>query len=430
MDEPRFGRLAKEDIHHLVEVAEGTSIAARRAREILLSHFSREPDPPAPRRRRDVLTRQERVRAALRELGVAPGEASVREVAARAGLPSTTTYRVLRDLGAPEKRSRPAVYHQPEAPSPPPTSRIAIVGVGGAGNRIVHRLHALGGVEGARTLCVNTDAAALEATEADTKLIIGKSIARGAGASGAPEIGERSAQSAAAAIGDLLAGAGLVFVAAGLGGGTGTGAAPVIARIAKERGATVVAIVSMPFQVERARLAKAADGLARIRAHAHTMLVLDDDRLLRYVPNLPLDQAFLVMDTLVAETIKSIVDTLASPSLLSLDLLETRALLAQGGVATLLYGESRSPDPRVVVREALEHSFLDADRRLATGAIVQLTGGAHLTLGDARAVLEHVARELPPEARVVWGARRSQEPGARARLTILLTGVEPTARTP
>lgn len=434
MDEPRFGRLSKEDLHHLVEVAEGHSLAARRAREILLAHFSRELDPPGPRRRKDVLSRQERVRAALRELGVAPGEASVREVAARAGLPATTTHRLLRDLGAPERRRR-----APPRPAPGEASReeeaapapgILLVGLGGAGGRVLHRLHALCGLEGARTLAIDTDAAALDAQEADTKLLVGRSSLRGAGTGGAPEVGERCASGAADGIRRTLAGARLVFLVAGMGGGTGTGAAPVVAHLAREQGATVVAVVSMPFQLERARLARAASGLARLREVAHTTLPLDDDRLLRFAPNLPLDQAFLVMDTLVAETLRSIVDTLTKPSLLALDAEETRTLLASGGAAALLYGESRSPDPRSLVREAVLHAFADADPSRATGALVSLTAGADISLGDARAILDHVARELPAGARVVWGARRSEAAGARVRLCVVLTGLGVSPRTP
>lgn len=427
MEGPPIGRLAKEDLHHLVEVAEGSSPAARRARELLLAHFSRAEDPaPVRRARHDASA--DRVRAALRELGVAPGEASVRAVASRAGLPATTTYRLLRELGAPPRRHRPAERAAPPSPEPPP-AEIVVVGCGGAGARALHRLHELRLV-GARTLVLDTDKGALDAAEADTKLLVGKSAARGLGAGGSPEVGASAAENAAPALARLMGGASLVFVVAGLGAGTGTGAAPVVARVARELGATVVAVASVPFHVERARLAKAEQGLAKLREVAHTVLLLDDERLLRFVPNLPLDQAFRVMDTLVAETVKGIVETLTQPALLNLDRSATRDVLGRGGVAALLYGEARATDPAVAVREAFAHPFLEAEPGHAAGAVVALAGGPGLALGDAQAVAQGVARALPPGAEIVCGARIAPELAGRVRLTVLLTGVRVKARTP
>ncbi|HVM44440.1 MAG TPA: helix-turn-helix domain-containing protein [Candidatus Thermoplasmatota archaeon] len=393
-----------------MDVAEGSSPAARRARQILAAHFAREPSAEErPRLRRDADARAQRVRAALRELGAAPGEASVRVVATRAGLPASTTYRLLRALGAPQRPRPPSLA--PPAPEPP-RAPVLVVGCGGAGLRALDRLHRLGAT-GARTLALDTDPAALDAAEADAHLLAPK-----------------GARDATPALERLVAGASLVFVVAGLGAGTGTCAAPVVADVARRAGATVVGVASLPFGVERARLAKAEAGLASLQQAAHTTLVLEHDRLLRFVPNLPLDQAFRVMDTLVAEALKGILDTLGGRALLPLDRAATRALLASGGPAALLYGEARASDAPAAAREAFAHAFADVDAQASRGAIVQLAGGAGLSLADAQAVAEAVAARIAPGAEVVCGARVAPELGPRLRLSVLLVGAPLKARTP
>jgi len=191
--------------------------------------------------------------------------------------------------------------------------RIVIVGCGGAGNNTVNRLYNIG-VEGADTVAINTDKQHLKMIEADTKILVGKSLTNGLGAGGDPNMGERATEMAQGTVKEVLGDADLVFVTAGMGGGTGTGAAPVVSKIAKEQGAIVVGMVSTPFNVERARTVKAEEGLERLRNEADSIIVLDNNRLLDYVPNLPIGKAFSVMDQIIAETVKGISETITQPS--------------------------------------------------------------------------------------------------------------------
>ena len=300
--------------------------------------------------------------------------------------------------------------------------RIVIVGCGGAGNNTINRLHKLG-VKGAETIAINTDKVHLDIIEADKKLLIGKSITRGLGAGGYPEVAERCAEMAQPALEELLEGADLVFVTAGMGGGTGTGTAPIVARTAKKKGAIVIGMVSTPFNVERARLVKGEEGLNKLRKEADTVIVLDNNRLLKYVPNLPIDQAFSVMDTLIAETVKGISETITQPSLINLDYADVRTIMGCGGVAVMLYGESKSSDPQKVVHEALNHPLLDVDYRGATGALVHMTGGPDLSLSAAEAVAQNLTYELDAHANVIWGARIMPEFEGRLRVMAIMTGI-------
>jgi len=301
--------------------------------------------------------------------------------------------------------------------------RIVIVGCGGAGNNTINRLHKLG-VKGAETIAINTDKIHLDMVEADKKLLIGKSKTRGLGAGGDPSVAAQCAEMAQPAFEELLEGADLVFITAGMGGGTGTGTAPVVAQVAKKKGAIVIGMVSTPFNVERARLVKGEEGLNKLREAADTVIVLDNNRLLKYVPNLPIDQAFSVMDTLIAETVKGISETITQPSLINLDYADVRAIMGHGGVAVMLYGESKSSDPQKVVHEALNHPLLDVDYRGATGALVHMTGGPDLSLQAAEAVAQNLTYELDSQANVIWGARILPEFEGRLRVMSIMTGIQ------
>jgi cell division protein FtsZ len=300
--------------------------------------------------------------------------------------------------------------------------RIVIVGCGGAGNNTVNRLHQIG-VEGAETVALNTDKQHLDMVEADKKLLIGKSITRGLGAGGYPDVAERAAEMAQAHLEDILEGADLVFVTAGMGGGTGTGTAPVVSKVAKDKGAIVIGMVSTPFNVERARLIKAEEGVEELREESDTVIVLDNNRLLEYVPNLPIDQAFSVMDQLIAETVKGISETITQPSLINLDYADVKTIMSCGGVAVMLYGESKTTDPTQVTDEALSHPLLDVDYRGATGALVHMTGGPDLSLQSAEKVAEALTYELDSKANVIWGARVTPEFEGKMRVMAIMTGV-------
>jgi len=301
--------------------------------------------------------------------------------------------------------------------------RIVIVGCGGAGNNTINRLSHVG-VEGADTIAINTDKQHLDVISADKKILIGKSLTKGLGAGGFPEIGKRAAELARGTLEDVLKDADLVFVTAGMGGGTGTGAAPVVADVAKEQGAIVVGMVSSPFRVERARTVSAEEGLEDLRRAADTVIVLDNNKLLDYVPNLPIEEAFSVMDQMIAETVKGISETITQPSLINLDYADIKTVMSCGGVAVMLVGETKSRDKSEdVVRAALSHPLLDVDYRGATGSLIHITGGPDLSLREAEEIATSLTYELDPRANVIWGARINKEYEGRVRVMAVMTGV-------
>ena len=249
-----------------------------------------------------------------------------------------------------------------------PNPRILVVGCGGSGNNTLNRITHLG-VEGAVTVAINTDKQHLDNTRAMQKLLIGRHITRGLGAGGDPSTGRRCAEAGRDVIKRIVGSADLVFVTAGMGGGTGTGLAPVVAEEAKASGAVVVAIVTTPFHVERRqRMMRALEGLESLRRVVDAVLVLDNNRLLHFCPNLPLEEAFSILDQLIAEIVKGIVETITLPSLINLDFTDVRSIVSNGGVTMMLYGES-DRGPQEVVYEALNHPLLDIDTKEATGVL-------------------------------------------------------------
>ncbi len=317
-----------------------------------------------------------------------------------------------------ERREFTHVDDDPEQP------RIVILGCGGAGNNTVNRLYNIG-VDGAETVAINTDRQHLKRIEADTKILVGKSLTNGLGAGGDPGMGERATEMAQSTIKEVLGGADLVFVTAGMGGGTGTGAAPVVSKIAKEQGAIVVGMVSTPFNVERARTVKAEEGLEKLREEADSIIVLDNNRLLDYVPNLPIGKAFSVMDQIIAETVKGISETITQPSLINLDYADMTSIMDQGGVAVMLVGETQDKNKtEEVVREAMNHPLLDVDYRGASGALVHITGGPDLALKEAEGIADNITERLDASANVIWGARISDDYKGKVRVMAIMTGVQ------
>jgi len=304
------------------------------------------------------------------------------------------------------------------------TPRIVIVGCGGAGGNTITRLNKLG-VKGAETIAINTDKQALDLVEADQKLLIGKNITRGLGAGGFPDVAERGARESSREIEEMIKGADLVFITAGMGGGTGTGTAPVVAEIAKKHNAVVTCMVSTPFNVERARLIKADEGLDKLRIKADSTVVLDNNRLLEFVPNLPINQAFSVMDQLIAETVKGISETITVPSLINLDYADMKTIMDSGGLSVMLWGESEE-DAGVesIVKEALNHPLLNVDYTGANGALVHITGGPNMSLKYVQDVAKKLTEDLDCYANVILGARVLPEFEGKCRVMAIMTGVQ------
>jgi cell division protein FtsZ len=304
------------------------------------------------------------------------------------------------------------------------TPRITIVGCGGAGGNTITRLHKLG-VKGAETIAINTDKMALDLVEADKKLLIGSSLTRGLGAGGFPEMGERAARESSRELEEMLTGSNMVFVCAGMGGGTGTGSAPVVAEIARKAGAIVTAMVSTPFNVERARLVKADEGLDKLRMSADSTVVLDNNRLLEFVPNLPINQAFSVMDQLVAETVKGISETITVPSLINLDYADMKAVMDSGGLSVMLWGEAdEDAGVDAIVKEALNHPLLNVDYHGAHSALVHVTGGPNMSLKYVQDVAKSLTEDMDCYANVILGARVDPQFEGKCRVMAIMTGVQ------
>ncbi|RLI88535.1 MAG: cell division protein FtsZ [Archaeoglobales archaeon] len=304
------------------------------------------------------------------------------------------------------------------------TPNIVVVGCGGSGNNTINRLENIG-VDGVTTIAINTDKQHLMMVRAKKKVLIGRSLTKGLGAGGYPEIGRKAAELARGKLEELLSDADMVFICAGMGGGTGTGSAPVVAEVAKKQGAIVIGMVQTPFKVERARILKAEEGIEELRKHADTVVVLDNNKLLEYVPNLPIEQAFSVMDQLVAETIKGISDTITKPSLMNIDFADVRAVMGHGGVAVMLVGEAKAQNKaKEVVRDCLNHPLLDIDYRGATGALIHISGGPDLTIKEAEEIVENLTFEIASNANVIWGARIEKEMEGVVRVMAIMTGVQ------
>jgi len=303
-------------------------------------------------------------------------------------------------------------------------ANIKVVGCGGCGCNMTTWLFNKG-INGATIYGCNTDALHLSVTKSDEKILIGKELTRGLGAGGRPQIGREAAKEALSEIKKVVHGADMVFVLAGMGGGTGTGAAPVVAQAAKETGAVVIGVVTMPFESERARIDKAEFGLQELRDATDTCIVLDNNRLVDIAGQLPLEQAFAVANELVSTMIKGIVETITLPSLINLDYADVSSIMKNGNVAVIGIGESNAQD-RVTdsVKQALTHPLLDVDYQGASGALIHVTCGPDLKLEEFDTIGRTVSENLSPEAQVIIGARISKEFQGRVRVITIMTGVK------
>ena len=304
-------------------------------------------------------------------------------------------------------------------------ANIKVVGVGGAGNNMGDWLYHIG-VKGAEIILMNTDRAQLEAREADRKILIGKESTRGLGAGGFPEIGEQAAKESLPEIKEALKGADMVFVTAGMGGGTGTGAAAIVAKVAKDLGAIVIGAVTMPFKIEGARVDKAEEGLKKLRKACDTVIVIDNNRLIELAGQLPLRQAFGVANELVATMIKGIVEMITDETaLVHRDFADVKAVMTGGGVAVIGVGESDTEN-RVdeAVKRALNNPLLDVSYEGAQGALIQITGGPDMTLADVNRVGELITQNLDPDSMVTWGATVDESMSGKIRVMTIITGVK------
>ena len=303
-------------------------------------------------------------------------------------------------------------------------ANIKVLGVGGAGSNMVSWLYKKG-VKGAEIVACNTDKQHLDISSSDKKVLIGKELTRGLGCGGFPDKGAEAAQESIQEIKEMVKNTDLAFICAGMGGGTGTGAAPVIAQVVKETGAIVIGTVTMPFSIERARIDKAEFGLQQLRQVCDTVIVIDNNRLVNLAGNLPVQQAFAVANELIATMIRGIVETIAVPSLVNLDYADVKAIMSNGGVAAIGVGASDSTNKvEDAVKGALSNPLLDIDYKGATGALIHIIGGPDMTLDEISKVGELVTESLDADANVIWGARVEEDMKGKLTVMTIVTGVK------
>jgi cell division protein FtsZ len=303
-------------------------------------------------------------------------------------------------------------------------TEITVIGCGGSGSNTITRMMEEG-IHGARMIAVNTDAQHLIRTHADQRILIGRQRTRGLGAGSIPQIGEEAALENEQELRAAVSGSDMVFITVGLGGGTGTGCAPVIAKAAREEGALTIAIVTLPFSAEGAiRMENAEAGLERLRDVADTVIVVPNDRLLEVVPKLPLYAAFKVADEVLMRAVKGITELITMPGLVNLDFADVRTVMERGGVAMIGMGESDSEDKAAdSVKKAIRSPLLDVDISGATAALVNVVGGPDMTMEEAEGVIQEVYNRVDPNARIIWGAQIDPAMQNKMRTLLVVTGV-------
>jgi cell division protein FtsZ len=309
----------------------------------------------------------------------------------------------------------------------PELPKILIIGIGGAGNNCINNFY-LEDFPGIRTIAINTDSQQLNLINANIKVLIGTDLTHGLGAGGDPELGKAAALSSKFALETLFEDVELIFLIAGMGGGTGTGAAPIIAQIAKDLNVIVTGIVTTPFRFERGRKQRARRGLRELSKIAHSMLVIDNNKLLGLVPDEPLDGAFDNINSLIVEIISGLTETMTQPSLINLDFADIKTIMSNGNLALMYYGESSTLDANEIVRNTLNNPLLDSDYTQANGALIHITGGSNLSLQLTNEITKNISQKLKPKANIIMGARIDPDFHDEVKLLTIMTGFNPFNR--
>jgi cell division protein FtsZ len=305
------------------------------------------------------------------------------------------------------------------------STKIKVIGIGGGGNNSLSRMREIG-ISGGELIAMNTDAQDLLYTNADSKILIGRELTQGLGAGSNPKIGEESAKESESEIRKKIAGSDMVFITCGLGGGTGTGAAPVVAAIAKKQSTLTIGVVTLPFTVEgKKRIENAMDGLEKMEAVVDTLIVIPNDKLLELAPNLPLHTAFKIADEILTNAVKGITELVTTSGLVNLDLADIKAVMTDGGVSLIGMGESDTKGRALeAVEKAINNPLLDVDVSDATGALINIVGGNDMSLDECKLIVETVGDKLNPEAKIIWGAQISPDMGNSIRVLLIITGVK------
>jgi len=311
------------------------------------------------------------------------------------------------------------------------SARIVVLGVGGGGSNAVNRM-IQSGVRGVEFVAINTDTQALARSEAGIRIHIGEKLTRGLGAGGNPNVGEKAAEESAEQIADLVRDADMVFIAAGMGGGTGTGGAPIIAQICKEQGALTVGVVTKPFTFEGRQRAKNADeGIAQLKERVDTLITIPNDRLLEVIDRkTTLEQAFMEVDDVLRQGIQGISELITEPGLINLDFADVKSIMSDSGGALMAIGrgtgETRAQD---AARMAISSPLLDISMEGAKGVLLNITGGIDLALSEINEAADVVAQAADAEANIIFGAVIDPKLENEIKITVIATGFDVSHRT-
>jgi len=305
-------------------------------------------------------------------------------------------------------------------------ARIKVIGVGGGGQNAVNRMMEEG-IEGVEFIAANTDAQALTLSKAPIRVRLGDKLTRGLGAGGDPEVGRKAAEESADELYSALKGADMVFVTAGMGGGTGTGAAPVVSQVAKESSALTIGVVTRPFTFEGGRRLQAAEsGIAKMKEHAHTLISIPNDRLLQIVDKKSsLQAAFRMADEVLHQGIQGISELITIPGLINLDFADVRTIMSEGGAALMAVGHGSGEDrAKVAAEQAISSQLLDITIDGARGVLFNVTGGPNMTLFEVNQAAAIIRETAHPDVNLIFGAVIDPDMGDEIRVTVIATGFE------
>ena len=305
-------------------------------------------------------------------------------------------------------------------------ARIKVIGVGGAGQNAVNRMIEEG-IQGVEFIAVNTDAQALALSKAPIRVRLGDKLTRGLGAGGDPEIGRKAAEESADELYNVLKGADMVFVTAGMGGGTGTGAAPVVSQVAKECSALTIGVVTRPFTFEGGRRTQSAEaGITKMKEHAHTLISIPNDRLLQLSDKKStLQDAFRLADDVLHQGIQGISELITIPGLINLDFADVRAIMSEGGAALMAVGRGTGDErAKQAAEQAISSQLLDITIDGARGVLFNVTGGSNLTLFEVNQAAAIIRETAHPDVNMIFGAVIDPQMGDELRITVIATGFE------
>lgn len=301
---------------------------------------------------------------------------------------------------------------------------MAAVGVGGAGCNTINTLSMIG-LNDVKLISVNTDKLSLNSSNASIKFLLGRKITNGQSTSGDLELGQRVAELSANEIKEKIDGNDIVFIIAGLGGGTGGGAGPVIAKIAKSTGALVISIVSLPFSAEGKKKSDVARiSLEKFFENSNTVIVLENDTLLTIAPKLPLQKAFRIMDYLISDIIKNISETINKPSMIHIDFADLMKIMKKGGSSTIMYGEGELNNIQGLVEDTLKNKFYNVDHTTATGSLINIVSGPDMSLGMMNTIVERITEGMDSNAEIKVGTRIEEEMMNKIKITAIFTNVK------